>query len=282
MKLRIKNALLLAAATAAVLAAPAAAQAEPTVAGGGKDHGPAAVGLTADQRLVGFQIDGPRRLRPIGAITGLVGDTRIVGIDYRIQDRLLYGVGDQGGVYTFADAVATKVSQLTVALTGTAHGVDFNPAADRLRVVGDTGQNLRHDLATDTTTADTDLTYPPAVTPALGVTAAAYTNNDLDPATGTTLYDLDTALDQTVIQSPANAGLLAPVGALGVDAATEAGFDIYSPVADGVVVGARGYATLSVGGTYHLYRVNLFTGAARDLGAFRGGEQVTDLAVKLA
>jgi hypothetical protein len=34
------------------------------------------------------------------------------------------------------------VSQLTVGLMGNAFGVDFNPAANRLRVVSDLGQNL--------------------------------------------------------------------------------------------------------------------------------------------
>jgi Domain of unknown function (DUF4394) len=43
-----------------------------------------------------------------------------------------------------ADARATKVSQSTAALQRSAFGVDFNPAADRLRV-SDAGQNLRHD-----------------------------------------------------------------------------------------------------------------------------------------
>jgi hypothetical protein len=36
------------------------------------------------------------------------------------------------------DASATMVSQLTLPLTGMFFGVDFNPAADRLRVVSDT------------------------------------------------------------------------------------------------------------------------------------------------
>jgi hypothetical protein len=33
-----------------------------------------------------------------------------------------------------------------VALQGTRFGVDFNPAANRLRVISDLGQNLRHNI----------------------------------------------------------------------------------------------------------------------------------------
>jgi len=86
------------------------------------------------------------------------------------------------------DARAAKVSQLTVALAGQSFGVDVNPAANRLRIISDTGQNLRHNLddpngapAAGTTATDGMLTVPPATVAAAGVTGAAYTNNDLDP-----------------------------------------------------------------------------------------------------
>jgi hypothetical protein len=262
-----------AAAVALTLGAAGAAQA------GSDDRDLQAVGLTADQRLVTFEVDKPGRVRPAGQVTGLQGDTRLVGVDYRVQDGKLYGVGDAGGVYTLTvkGAKATKVSQLTVALSGTSFGVDFNPAADRLRIVSDTGQNLRHDVNMGgVTVADATLTIPPATTPAAGVTAVAYTNNDLDPNTATTLFDLDTALDQIAIQAPANAGLLSPTGKLGVDAGAEAGFDIYTGRGD-----AFGFATLQVGGRNALYRISLLTGQAAQLGRFPAAVTVTDLALPL-
>lgn len=40
----------------------------------------------------------------------------------------------------------------------------------------------------------------------MGVTGAAYPNNDLNVATATSLFDLDTMADRTSLQSPANAG----------------------------------------------------------------------------
>ncbi len=86
----------------------------------------------------------PGRWCAIGTVSGLSGDTKLIGIDFRVQDGRLYGVGELGGVYTVdtATATATKVSQLTTAPSGTNFGVDFNPASDRLRVINDTGQNL--------------------------------------------------------------------------------------------------------------------------------------------
>jgi hypothetical protein len=243
-----------------------------------------AVGLTSDQRLVSFRVNEPDKARGTAKVSGLQGDKRLVGIDFRVQDGKLYGVGDAGGVYTLTanDAKATKVSQLTVALSGTYFGVDFNPAADRLRVVSDTGQNLRHNVnAGGTTNADTALTYPPATTVVSGVTAVAYTNNDLNADTATALYDIDTMLDQVALQAPANSGQLSPIGKLGVDAGTDAGFDIYSRVRSGRAVDATGYATLSVGGRTALYQISLITGRADRLGSFPGGTKVTDLAVSL-
>lgn len=244
-----------------------------------------AVGLVRNGRaLVSFSTGSPGQLQPIGRVSGLSGDTMLVGIDYRVQNGELYGVGNQGGIYVVSaeDASASKVSQLTVPLQGSRFGVDFNPAANALRVISDTGQNLRHSFAVTPpgpTTADGTLTYPPLTTPATGVTGAAYTNNDLDPNTATTLYDIDTNLDQGAIQAPANEGNLSPTGLLGVDSGVNAGFDIYSTLRGGSTVDVTGYATLSVGGQFRLYEITLFTGKATAQGTFP--RSVTDVAIPL-
>jgi hypothetical protein len=252
-----------------------------------------AVGLTTDGRLVRFSTDTPGRTRNIGKVQqGLSGDQSLIGIDYRVQDGKLYGVGNNGGIYTLSttDASASKVGQLTVGLMGTAFGVDFNPAANRLRVISDAGQNLRHNLDDATATApplagmtqnDGTLTIPPATTPAAGVTGAAYTNNDLDANTVTTLFDIDTVNDTVVVQSPANAGLLAPAGKLQVDAGSSVGFDIYSRNRFGVTQGNTGYATVSVLGRYSFFQVNLLTGKLSRVGGFRADTQVMDIAIPL-
>jgi hypothetical protein len=243
-----------------------------------------AIGLTSDDRLIRFKVNRPGRPSTIGTISGLSGDTRLVGIDYRVQDGKLYGVGNAGGVYTLStdNGRARRVSQLTVALSGTSFAVDFNPAADRLRILSDRGQNLRHNVNPDgSTLTDTALAYPPAADTTTGVVAAAYTNNDLDPNTGTTLFDLDTKLGQMALQSPANSGQLAVVGKLGAGAGPDAGFDIYAPIRSGRAVDGVGYAVLTDGPRTSLYAISLITGASDRVGTFPGGLSVADLALPL-
>src|SRR5262245_6284176 len=191
-----------------------------------------AFGLTADQRLIVFSSKRPARAREIGPITNLSGDSRIVGIDFRPATGDLYALGNAGGIYTLdpETAEATFRAQLGTTLQGAAFGVDFNPTVDRLRVVSDSGQNLRVDVTTGATTIDPGLNTGSPPAPALGVTGIAYTNNDADPNTATTLFDLDTdgATDALFIQAPPNAGILNATGNLGVDAAGDIGFDVYS------------------------------------------------------
>jgi hypothetical protein len=242
------------------------------------------VGLTSDGRLVCFNEERPGRTRELGEITGLTsGDTALVGIDFRVQDGLLWGVGNAGGVYTLdvTTAVATPAGALTVPLEGTSFGVDFNPAADRLRIVSHTGQNLRHNVnAGGVTLEDGDLFYT-AGTPATDIAGAAYTNNDLVSSTATTLFDLDATQDQIALQAPPNAGSLGATGKLGVDAEPGAGFDVYSVLdKNGVAVANRGFAVLRSAGAASFYELNLLTGAARLEGSFRDAD-VIDIAVPL-
>jgi hypothetical protein len=273
-------------AAVAVAAISIGAMGIPAVASatGSGSHGPDAVGLVkGGTALVRFDTDKPSRLKYVGT-PRLTGDTALVGIDRRVQNGRLYGVGDKGGIYTLSSrsAKATKVGQLTIALQGTSFGVDFNPAANALRIVSNTGQNLRQPFGTTDgptvpTVADGTLNYLGVTAP--GVTGAAYTNNDLDAATATSLFDLDTTLDQVALQSPANSGGLAATGKLGVDASGDAGFDIYSDLKKGKTVSVQGFAALRVGGRTGLYSVNLLTGQVALRGQF--STDVSDIAVQL-
>jgi hypothetical protein len=252
---------------------------------GGRDRGAKleVVGLAGDRTLVRFDTRRPGDARVLGDVQGLAhADHELVGIDHRVQDGRLYGVGRGGGVYAIDTATrqASKAAQLTIALQGQDFGVDFNPAANALRIVSDTGQNLRQPFATAgaATVADVPLSTPPAAGPTTGVTGAAYTNNDLDPATATTLYDLATATDQVVLQSPANAGTLAATGTARVDLTGDTGFDIHSDVRDGLAGELSAYAVN--GG--RLYRVVLTNGQLADVGRIGGRDLlVTDLAIPL-
>lgn len=276
------------AVSTAFLAVPASALAQDDDADSKRDKGPKAdkltvIGLTTDQRLVAFTAKKPDRERNLGRITGLQApDSALVGIDFRVQDDMLYGVADGGGIYTLnaTTGAATKVSQLTVALSGTTFGVDFNPAANALRIVSDNGQNLRHPfagVAAGQTQTDGMLNYGGAT--ASGITGSAYVNNDADANTGTTLFAIDASLDQVALQSPPNAGTLVATGKLTVDTGSAVGFDIYSDVRDGTAGGNVAFASLSVAGKTGLYEVNLLTGKATLKGTI--GVPLLDIAIPL-
>lgn len=250
---------------------------------GGK-QGLSVIGLTSDTRLICFQENAPGAAKDLGKITGLAGDTYLLGIDFRPANGELVGLGDKGGVYALnpMDASATKKSQLDVALSGTSFGIDFNPTVDRLRVVSDNGQNLRINVDTGMTTVDGTLSATPAPAapvPSAGIVGAAYTNNDSDAGTATTLFDIDSALDQVAIQAPPNAGGLNPTGKLGVDTGAMVGSDIYTTTANGSAVGNQAFASLSLGQQTAFYSVDLLTGKATKRGLFGWPNQVVGIAI---
>lgn len=237
-------------------------------------------------RLVTFTSDEPGDTRGLGKVMGLSGDTALVGIDYRVQDGKLYGLGNQGGLYTIAGVQATRTGNPAVPLDGSeAYDIDVNPAADALRIITAKGGNLRVPFAVPNSaaTVDTALTRPvvPATTPptsepALGLTGAAYTNNDLDATTGTTLFDIDTARDQVTIQAPANSGTTAATGSTGQDFGANTGFDIYTTLNNGKA--GQLFAFAVNGGSF--YRINLLNGVTGKVGRLED-RTVTDIALPL-
>lgn len=233
--------------------------------------GPFGYALTSDQRLIQFSLDGTLLTEnDRGALSGFVTDSALVGIDFRPLNGQLIGVGNAGGVYSIGLKTGnlTLINRLSVALNGTQFGVDFNPTVDRIRIVSNTGQNLRHNPNTGgTTLEDLALNYTAGVT-ASGIVSAAYTNNDANTDTGTTLFNLDATLDQVVIQSPPNNGSLAATGKFGLDVGTVAGFDIRSRVNGSGVTANAGFAVLDVGGVKSLYSVNLLDGSVTALADF--------------
>lgn len=253
----------LALATAAALAAPA--YAEPLV------------GLTSTNALVTFDSATPLSGSSLLNITGLQTNERILGIDYRPTTNILYGLGSMNRLYTLnaTTGAASFVALLTAdptdltnpftALSGRSFGIDFNPVPDlagmpSLRITSNAGENLRVNVNAGSlgrTFTDTNLN-PGSPT----IVASAYINNDTNPATGTTLYAIDSATDALYTQNPANDGTLQLVGALGFDTSGVSGFDV-SP--SGIAYASFTDALTSKSG---LYRINLTTGAATLLGAF--------------
>lgn len=204
-------------------------------------------------------------------ITGLQPGENVLGIDFRPATQQLFALGSSNRLYTLnlITGSATQVGSAgAFTLTGTSFGFDFNPTVDRIRVVSNTGQNLRLNPNDGTLTA-TDGALNPG-TPS--IVAAAYTNSFPGAAT-TALYDIDAAAGQLLQQTNPNGGVLSPVGSLGITGGTLAGFDIAFP-------GNIGYAALApVGGLSSLYTINLTTGAATLVGSIGTGQTITGLSV---
>jgi hypothetical protein len=226
------------------------------------------IGLTEDGALARFALDAPAAVARV-AVTGVAGT--LLGIDVRPADRRLYGVTTSYEIYTIdpASGTATPVSTLTTAFDGGPRsGFDFNPQADRLRLVAASGQDLRVNVALGAAAVDGPLTYArgdrhAGTRPA--VTAAAYTAAVAN-APATKLFDIDADLDVLALQDPPNDGVLVTVGPLGVDFAPLAGFD--------VVTDASGadHAYAVSGST--LYAIDLATGAARRIDTIGDGRLV--------
>ncbi|KKO61898.1 hypothetical protein VM94_03969 [Janthinobacterium sp. KBS0711] len=227
---------------------------------------PVAYGLTDDARIVTFKTATPNTLDANVAVTGLAAGERLLGFDIRPKDGLLYGISSAGRIVTIDPATGAVTVKATLAadaadaiapytaIAGTAFGVDFNPVADRLRVIGNTGQSLRINVDTGATTTDGAINRAGA---APTVTAAAYSNS-FAGTTATMLFDIDTASAALALQNPPNDGTLVNVGALGVAVAGDVGFDIAGG-ANGLALAAL---RTSATGPSSLYRIDLATGAA--------------------
>ena len=216
----------------------------------GRGHDLQVVGLVADGTLVCFQDDRPGRADTIGRCVGLDQDTSLVGIDYRPANSVLYGLGNAGGVYTIDanTAEAKLVSRLNQPLQGKSFGVDFNPTVDRLRIVSDTGQNLRVNVDDGTTNVDGTLNIPgpTPVNPALGVTARRPTRTTTPTRTRRPRCSTSTRPTTTPsIQAPPNAGSLNPTGKLGVDAAGRSASTSTATLGNGTTVGLRPLASIA-------------------------------------
>ena len=233
-------------------------------------------GVTGTNQLVKFGAASPGTVTTVGPITGLTGGDNIIGIDFRPKTGQLYALGSGSRLYTInkTTGAATFVATLSVPLSGTNFGFDFNPVADRIRIISDTDQNLRVNPTNGMTIVDGTLQYSagdPNVGTSPTATGAAYTGSFVGTTT-TALYDIDTNLNILVTQNPANSGMLQTVGPLGFDPPDVLGFD--HTAASNIA-----YASWTAGGTTRLYTVNLTTGAAANLGPIGAG--VTDITVEI-
>jgi len=248
------------------------------------------VALNASNELLSFDPRRPDEAlnRARLTVTNLKPDERLVGIDARPLTGRLYAIGSTSQVYAINlnNGFATPVgAPFSPALDGTEFGVDFNPQADRIRVVSNTGQNLRINPDTGGTVADTTLAFADAdanAGRALSAVGAAYTNN-VARAAGTALYDIDAGLDVLIRQAPPNDGVLNTVGLLGFDATRVVGFDISSTARVQRLFGTSADLALAAlqgpDASAHLFTIDLETGRTEHRGALLPGESVQDFAL---
>ena len=256
--------------------------------------------VTATNELIQVNASAPRKVLQRKAIKGLMTGENLVGIDYRVSRGVLFGLSQIGRIYTINTATG-DVSPVgaTAAIPGLQDqtmGFDFNPAADRIRVVSSGGLNLRlhpetgaqvdFDPKTDGVQADPSLSF------AAGdinfgkkpdVVAAAYTYNKKNEKL-TTNYTIDRSLGALLMQgsqedmqpvvSP-NLGQLSTLGSLGLGKLKDASFDISD----------LGNIPLAAVRTAHpkqtrLVQIDLMSGTAKTLGTLGNGEQVVGLAIQ--
>jgi len=234
------------------------------------------VALTDQNELVRFESSAPQKTWMI-AILGT--SAKVIGIDVRPADGKLYGLDAGGNIYTI-DVVGgrtEKVSTLSVPLeVATSAIVDFNPQADRMRVIGPNGQSLRVNVATGAAIVDGRLAYAPG-DPATGkkpdVGAGAYLNSVPD-AKQTQLFEFDSTTGAYLIQDPPNDGTLASIGESGLPPGTRIdAMDIHTSK------DMKDYSGFAVAAG-RLWSFSIANGKLREVGAIAAGKRkLVDIAV---
>ena len=281
---------------------------------------PAAIALVeGGASLSRFQLDTPGTAVP-ASIAGVAAGETLADIDGRPATGQLFGLGVNAsantatlyrldpqtgaatavgatGAIAFVNAGGVPIDLPPVA---SGYGIDFDPQADRLRVVTGTGLNFRVNPGTGApvdgdgggaagSVVGTNPDGPVNGLPggSTGVVGAAYTNN----TSGTsikTLYTLDAASNRLFIQQPPNAGtqtngLPITLGGAALDFTAAGGFDIPpgpSAAANNAAVSSgAAYAILVVHGASGLYRIDLASGAANLLGGVDANDPLRGLVV---
>ncbi|MDT7835587.1 DUF4394 domain-containing protein [Aquabacterium sp. OR-4] len=228
------------------------------------------VGLTSANEMA--RIDTVSMLDTRMAITGLsLPGERLVGVDTRPSDGMLYAVSTASKLYTInaGTGAATWRADLSAAVIdgSRGYGIDFNPVADyggatSLRLVSSSGDNFAIN-------ANTGVVGNAANKIASGYSAVAYTNSmPLAPPApaSTALYYIDSSSDMLRRAGSAfNTPTLTDVGALGIDVLKANGFDI---AGNGMAYAALTLddSSLATG----LYSIDLGTGQATLLRSYQG------------
>jgi len=190
-------------------------------------------------------------------LSGLLSGEKIVGLDFRPANGALYAITDKSRMLTVNTANGNVLEIGSgLGFKGKSFGFDFNPTVDRIRLVSNTGQNLRlhPDLGTVAVVDGSLNPHNPEVN------AAAYTNN-FPGAQSTVLYVLDSKDHKLYKQDPPNDGTLVAIGATDISFEANNGFDIGGN-------SNEAYALLKVNGKTGVYNINLQTGKANRIASF--------------
>jgi hypothetical protein len=204
------------------------------------------------------------------------GVNKLVGIDVRPADGMLYGLTADGWIVTIdtKTGATTKKAELSAKLAAgvTVTAVDFNPVADRLRIIASDGTNLRVNVDDGKAIVDGMLKFAETDMhkgEKPNVVAAAYSFS-FKGTKETTLYDVDATIGGLFRQAPPNDGVLNTIGKLGIKLSGPVAFNI---VNDG---DGKNAAWLFSGGM--LYSVDLMTGAAKPVGKLAVKGTIKDIA----
>jgi hypothetical protein len=213
-------------------------------------------GIDDANNLIKFNSAAPGTTLSTVGVTGLGGNS-LLAIDLRVRDGLVYGLTDKESVVSIDTNSGATSLVLDVELTGSSYAFDFNPTNANLRIVSEDNSNgfLRLSAPPIAFVVQASAAYALGTTGLVDpdIVSAAYTFNDNDTATGTTLFVLDSANDILATLNVAT-GVLTQVGALGVDIDGSTSFDIHG----------RSMGFVQAGDT--LYRINLASGALSSIG----------------
>lgn len=246
--------------------------------------------ITDKLELLTIKASQPTQVTARVMLSGLAAGDTVVGADYRVAKGILYVLSKSGRLYTvdIASGALTLVGNSpAVVLQEGSFGVDFNPVADRIRVMGASGQNLRLHPDTGAVAATDPAPFYAAADKRTGVkpeiVAAAYTYNKTDDKL-TTNYAIDRNGGYLVTMGSVegvqpvvsfNTGQLFSVGALGVADMVDASMDI-ADVSGAAYVAVRRKSHA----TTRLYSVDLQSGKGTFIGTVGDGAKVLGMAIE--
>ena len=223
----------------------------------------------SENSLISYNASDVRTKSSTVAISGLAGTEKLLGIDFRPATGELYGVSSASKIYIINVSTgatrALTTSAFSPILAGTTASINFNPTVDRIRIVTNTGQNLRINPETGLVVGtDTNVSSN-------AISGISYTNS-FAGATATVLYDIDINTKKLYKQDPPNNGTLVEVGNLNLDLGTAVSFDISPDNKNALAVG-------KVGDSTKLFAINLTNGNATLAGKFIKGTTIQSIAI---